>query len=168
VARHERRRRREEEEGDAEEARGRGAPETRPSAALISCVGVVCVKEVRVERSRREACVVLVYETVAPVERATDVESDPAHARLVDRLVSASSARAPPCAGLRYHSCAHLKSAQVLTLRTVCAWHCAGSRMQIRCILENAMALRCRSCALATSRGICSLHPSHVPRPHRF
>ena len=50
-----------------------------------------------------------------------DVESDPAHARLVDRLVSASSARAPPCAGLRYHSCAHLKSAQVLTLRTVCA-----------------------------------------------
>ena len=106
------------------------------------CVGVVCVKEVRVEPSRREACVVLVYETVAPVERATDVESDPAHARLVDRLVSASSARAPPCAGLRYHSCAHLKSAQVLTLRTVCAWHCAGSRMQIRRILENAMALR--------------------------
>ena len=37
-----------------------------------------------------------------------------------------------------------------------------GSRMQIRCILENAMALRCRSCALATSRGICSLHPSHA------
>jgi hypothetical protein len=115
------------------------------------------VKEVRVEPSRREACVVLVYETVAPVERATDVESDPAHARLVDRLVSASSARAPPCAGLRYHSCAH-----VLTIRTVCAWHCAGSRMKIRRILENAMALRCRSCALATSRGICSLHPSHA------
>ena len=120
------------------------------------------MKEVRVEPSRREACVVLVYETVAPVERATDVESDPAHARLVDRLVSASSARAPPCAGLRYHSCAHLKSAQVLTIRTVCAWHCAGSRMKIRRILENAMALRCRSCALATSRGICSLHPSHA------
>jgi hypothetical protein len=33
---------------------------------------------------------------------------------------------------------------------------------QIRCILENAMALRCRSCSLATSRGICSLHPSHA------